>query len=201
MNNIASTAIIYPHVRLGTGIVVEDHCIVGQPCTRCEEEHLETVIGNNALIRVGTIIYAGNKIGDDFQTGNKANIRECNVIGNSVSIGTLSTIEHHVTIESGVRIHTGAFIPEHSFLKEGAWLGPHVVLTNAKFPLSRGIKEKLCGPIIEQGAKIGANSTLLPGIIVGKNAIVGAGSVVTKNVAKDSIVAGNPAVFLRYVSQ
>ena len=199
-NRIARTAIVYPHVRLGSGVVIEDFCIIGTPYASCEESDLETVIGDDALVRAGTIIYAGNKIGNGFQTGNKANIRECNTIGDRVSIGTLSVVEHHVTVESGVRVHTGVFIPEYSCLKEGAWLGPHVVLTNAKYPLAPDAKENLCGPTIERGARIGANATLLPGMVIGENAIVGAGSTVTKNVEKNSIVVGNPARFLRSVS-
>jgi UDP-3-O-[3-hydroxymyristoyl] glucosamine N-acyltransferase len=61
----------------------------------------ETIIGNGAVIRSHTVIYAGNVIGDRFQTGNKANIRELNRIGNDVSIGTLSVVEHHVVWRTG----------------------------------------------------------------------------------------------------
>ena len=80
------------------------------------------------------MIYAGNVIGRNFQTGNKVNIRESNRIGDNVSVGTLSVIEHHVEIGDSVRIHTQAFIPEYSVLEEGCWIGPNVVLTNAKYP-------------------------------------------------------------------
>ena len=80
------------------------------------------------------MIYAGNVIGRNFQTGNKVNIRESNRIGDDVSVGTLSVIEHHVEIGNHVRIHTPVFVPEFSVLEEGCWLGPHVVLTNAQLP-------------------------------------------------------------------
>ena len=192
---IADTAIIYPKVKLGANVTIEDFCVIGIPAKGSEAmpQDIETIIEDNAIIRSGTVIYAGNKIGRNFQTGNQANIREFNSIGDNVSIGTLTVIEHHVVVERGVRIHSQAFIPEYSILKEGSWVGPNAVFTNAKVPLTPEAKNKLCGPILEKKARIGANVTLLPGVVIGENALVGAGSVVTKNVGENSIVAGNPA--------
>ncbi len=119
---IAATAIIHPNVRLGRNVVIEDYCIIGAPFAGYTGE--ETVIGDDAMIRSMTVIYAGNRIGRGFQTGNKANIRELNVIGDRVSIGTLTVVEHHVQIEDGVRIHSQAFVPEYSILRAGCWIGP-----------------------------------------------------------------------------
>jgi acetyltransferase-like isoleucine patch superfamily enzyme len=193
MTSIAHTAKIFKNVRLGKNVVIEDFCIIGQPPGRSSDGELETVIGDDSIIRAHTIIYAGNKIGRNFQTGNKANLRENNDIGNDVSIGTLSVVEHHVRISDGVRIHTQAFIPEYSQIEERVWIGPNVVLTNAKYPASHGAKDRLEGPHIQKGAKIGANSTILPGVEIGENSLVGAGAVVTKDVPPNSIVMGNPA--------
>jgi len=192
---IAKTTIIYNNVELGKNVIIEDYCIIGITNKNCKGK--KTIIGANAHIRAHTIIYAGNKIGIRFQTGNKANIRECNNIGDNVSIGTLSVIEHHITIEDNVRIHSQAFIPEYSHLKQDAWIGPNVVLTNAKYPKSPNVKNELRGPVIGFNAKIGANSTLLPGVKIGDNSLIGAGSVVTKDVAAGTIYAGNPAKYIR----
>jgi acetyltransferase-like isoleucine patch superfamily enzyme len=194
---IAKTAIIFPGVSFGKSVVVEDYCVIGIPSnnTKCEK----TVIGDGAIIRSGTYIYAGNIIGNNFQTGNKANIRELNEIGDNVSIGTLTVVEHHVVIENEVRIHTQAFIPEYSRLRSGCWIGPNVVLTNSSYPKHPNAKDNLKGVVVGNNAKIGANSTLLPGVIVGANSVVGAGSVVTKNVSKGIVVAGTPAKVLRNI--
>lgn len=188
---IAKTAVVYPHVQLGKNVVIEDFCVIGAPLR--DGSTPTTIIGDNAYLRSHTVIYSGNIIGSNFQTGNKANIRETNQIGNDVSIGTLSVIEHHVTIEDGVRIHTGVFIPEYSYLHKKSWVGPHVVFTNAKVPLSPDAKKNLKGPTLQEGAIIGANSTLSPGVEIQAGALVGAGSVVTKNIEKNSIAYGNPA--------
>ncbi len=198
---IANTAKIFAGVKLGKDVVIEDFCIIGVPPRGKKEGELETIIGDGSVIRSHTVIYAGNKIGKKFQTGNKANIRELNNIGDDVSIGTLSVIEHHVQIEDGVRIHTQVFIPEYSHLMKNSWIGPNVVFTNAPYPKSKNVKDELKGPTIFENAIIGANSTLLPGIEVGKDAIVGAGSVVTKNVPPGEVVAGNPATFLKHKSE
>ena len=188
---VSKTAIIHSNVVLGKNVTIEDYCIVGQPFAKYNNE--PTIIGDNTLIRAHTIIYAGNQIGKNFQTGNKANIREYNKIGDDVSIGTLSIVEYNVVIEDGVRIHSQVFIPEYTVIKKKAWIGPNVVLTNAKFPLSPDVKKNLKGAVIEEGAIIGANATVLPGVQIGKNSLVGAGSVVVKDVPAGAIVMGNPA--------
>jgi acetyltransferase-like isoleucine patch superfamily enzyme len=190
---VVTTAKIYAGVSLGDGSTVEDFCVVGAPPRGMREGEMTTTIGERAVIRSHTVIYAGNVIGRNFQTGNKVNIRELNDIGDNVSVGTLSVVEHHVKIGHNVRIHTQAFVPEFSVLEDGCWIGPNVVLTNAKYPLSANAKNELAGPVIRRGAKIGANATLLPGVIIGENALVGAGSVVVRDVAAGTVVAGNPA--------
>jgi acetyltransferase-like isoleucine patch superfamily enzyme len=190
-NQIAKTAIIYPNVKLGENCVVEDYCIIGNPLR--DGSQPETVIGNHAWIRSHTVIYAGNVIGNNFQTGNKSNIREQNKIGNNVSIGTMTVVEHHIIIEDNVRIHSAAFIPEFTTLKNGSWVGPHVVMTNAKVPMSLDAKKNLKGPTLNSGAIIGANSTLSPGITIGEGALIGSGSNVSQDVSAKSVVYGTKA--------
>ena len=198
---ISKTAVIYQNVEIGENTVIEDFCIIGIPPKDHRDGELKTVIGPNSHIRSGTTIYAGNIIGSSFQTGNKANIRELNNIGDNVSIGTLSVIEHHVEIMNNVRIHSQVFIPEFSTLKESCWIGPNVVFTNAMYPKSPKVKDRLKGPIIESGAIVGANSTLLPGVVIGRESVIGSGSVVTKDVLPDDVVCGNPAKKIKNKSE
>lgn len=190
---ISSSAKVYKNVILGKNIIIEDFCEVGVPPRNQQDGSLPTIIGDNAHIRSFTTIYAGNMIGNNFQTGHKTNIRENSVIGDNVSIGTLSVLEHHVTIGNDVRIHTQAFIPEFSVLRDNVWIGPNVVLTNSLYPNNSNSKNNLKGPIINEKSILGANSTILPGVSIGKEAIVGAGAVVVKDVAEGCVVAGNPA--------
>lgn len=192
---------IYPNVHVGAGAQIGDFVLIGVPPRGRAEGELETVIGEKANIRSHTVIYAGNHIGDNFQTGHGVMVREENEIGDNVSIGTGSVIEHHVKIGNGVRIHSQAFIPEYTILEDGCWIGPNVVVTNALYPLAPDAKETLKGPIIRSGAKIGANATLLPAVEIGENALVGAGAVVVRDVPPGKVVVGNPARVVRDVSE
>jgi acetyltransferase-like isoleucine patch superfamily enzyme len=195
---IADTAVIHEHVRLGENVIIGDYCIIGLPFSNRGDEL--TIIGNNAVIRSHTVIYAGNSIGCNFQTGHHVNIRELNQIGDNVSVGTSSVIEHHIKIEDEVRIHSQVFIPEYSMLLRSAWIGPNVVLTNALYPRSQKAKKFLKGPVIEEDAKIGGNSTILPGVIIGRNSLIGAGSVVTKDIPINTVAVGNPATVIKSIN-
>lgn len=198
---ISPTAKIYPNVQLGENVEIGEYAVIGVPPRGKAEGELPTVIGDGAVIRSHSVIYAGNVIGRGFQTGHHAMIREENRIGDEVSIGTNSVIEHHVEIGNGVRIHSQAFVPEYSVLEEGAWIGPNVVLTNVPHPLCPKAKVCLKGPSIRRGAKIGANSTILPFLVVGENALVGAGSVVVRDVPARTVVAGNPARVIKSIDR
>ncbi|UCE17501.1 MAG: transferase [Gemmatimonadota bacterium] len=194
-----TNAKIYPNVQLGDGSVVGDFSIVGLPPRGREPGELKTEIGAGAVLRSHTVIYAGNVIGDNFQTGHGVMIREENEIGRDVSIGTGSVVEHHVKIGNHVRIHSQAFVPEYSILEDGCWIGPNVVVTNALHPLCPKAKECLKGATIRRGAKVGANATLLPDIEIGTDALVGAGSVVVKDVPARAVVTGNPAQIVKTI--
>jgi len=198
---ISEKAIIHPNVKLGKNCIIEDFVIIGAPPKDSLSGEIDTIIGDNSIIRSHTVIYAGNRIGNNFQTGNKANIREFNEIGNNVSIGTLSVVEHHVKIGNRVRVHTQVFIPEFTILEDESWLGPNVVITNAKYPKSPNVKKELKGAYIKKRAIIGANSTLLPGITIGEQAFIGAGSVVIRDVPDRCVVAGNPAKIIKDISK
>jgi acetyltransferase-like isoleucine patch superfamily enzyme len=194
------TSKIYPNVHLGVDATIGDFVVLGEPPRGREAGELETRIGARAVIRSHTVVYAGNHIGDNFQSGHGVLIREENEIGDDVSIGSHSIVEHHVKIGNGVRLHSNVFVPEFSILEEDCWLGPNAVVTNARYPLSRNVKTQLQGATIKRRAKIGANVTLLPGVVIGENALVGAGAVVVEDVPANAVVVGNPARVIRTVT-
>lgn len=192
---------IHPNTHLTPPATIGDFSIIGEPPRGKNPGELETRIGARAVIRSHTVIYAGNIIGDDFQTGHGALIRESNEIGNRVSIGSHSIVEHHVKIGNGVRLHSNVFVPEFSILEDDCWLGPNVVVTNARYPQSRTVMENLRGAHIKRGAKIGANVTLLPDVVIGENALIGAGAVVTHDVPDGAVVVGNPARVIKHIAE
>jgi acetyltransferase-like isoleucine patch superfamily enzyme len=193
---------IYPNVHIGAGAQIEGPCVIGKPPRGKEPGELPTVIGRNAVIRPFTTIYAGTTIGDNFQSGQGASIREDNVLGDDVSVGTNAVLEFGNRVGGHVRIHSGAFM-ELTTIGDHVFIGPNVVFTDDPHPMGcPHYKEcKGGGPIVEDLARVGANSTLLPGVRIGRNALVGAGSVVVRDVPPDVVVAGNPAKVIKKIAE
>ena len=194
---IHPTAVVSPNVQLGSGTVVGEYVILGRAPRGKKDGELPLVIGVDSVIRPFTTIYAGTTIGDRLQTGQGASIREDNVIGDDVSVGTHASLEFGNRIGSRVRIHTGCFL-ELATIEDDVFLGPHVVFTDDPHPQCPAYLQCVKGATIRRAAKIGANTTLLPGVEVGELALIGAGSVVrARKIPPRSVWAGNPAVKLK----
>ena len=192
--------LIHSNVLLGKGTVVQDGAIVGEPPRGKQPGELKTVIGAGGVIRSGTVIYAGTVIGDRFQSGHGALVREDNVIGDDCSVGTHAVLEAGNRIGDGTRIHSGCFL-EHTKIGSRVFLAPNVVFTDDPHPMCPRYLDCVLGATVEDDVSIGANATILPGIRIGAGSLIGAGSVVTKNVEPHSVVAGNPAVRVKDVDQ
>ncbi|EGB63580.1 WxcM protein [Escherichia coli M863] len=108
-------------------------------------------------------------------------------------------IENNVVIGNNVTVKSGVYIWDGVKIEDNVFIGPCVAFTNDKYPRSKVYPDEFLHTIIRKGASIGANATILPGIEIGEKAIVGAGSVVTKNVPPCAIVVGNPARFIKWV--
>ena len=125
----------------------------------------------------------------DATIGDNCNICANVFIENDVFVG------NNVTIKCGVQLWNGVTLEDNVFV------GPNVTFTNDLFPRSKVYPEKFLKTIIKNGASIGANSTILCGITIGENAMIGAGSVVTKDVPADEVWYGNPARFIRIIDK
>jgi acetyltransferase-like isoleucine patch superfamily enzyme len=148
-----------------------------------------TEIGDNAILRSGTIIYCDVVIGDNFQSGHNTLIREKTRIGNGTAIGTATVIDGNTDIGNGVSLQSMVYVPTNTSIGDHVFIGPNAVLTNDRYPPSACLK----GPVIRSGAAIGANSTILAGVCIGEGALVAAGSVVTRDVPDHMMAIGSPA--------
>lgn len=135
----------------------------------------------------GTRIWRFTSIAEDVIIGRECNICDFVFIERKVLIG------NNVTVKSGVYLWTGIVV------KDNVFIGPNATFTNDKFPRSGDRKEEPLSTILEEGCSIGANATILPGITIGKYAMIGAGSVVTKDVPDLALVQGNPARIVRFL--
>ena len=185
---MVSSSIVAPDAVFGDGLEVQPFCVLGVD----PADAPPLVVGESARIRSHSVIYRGTTIGDRFQTGHGVLVREHTTMGDDVSIGSHSVVEHHVEMGDGVRIHSGCFVPEFSILEAGAWLGPGVIVTNARYPNRADTKDQLDGVHLGPGATVGAGVVLLPGVRVGAGALIGAGAVVVHDVPDGATVVGNP---------
>jgi UDP-2-acetamido-3-amino-2,3-dideoxy-glucuronate N-acetyltransferase len=125
-------------------------------------------------------------------------------IGDGSKIATFVEIQRGVVIGRAVKVEAFAFIPTGVTIEDGAFIGPHVCFTNDLYPVAVDADGQLLGTdgsgdweivptVIEAGASIGANATIICGVRIGAGALVGAGSVVTRDVPPNVLVVGNPA--------
>ena len=141
----------------------------------------ECEIGQGTKVWQFVVVLKGAKIG-----------KECNICAQTLIEGDV-VIGDRVTVKSGVQIWDGSVIGNDVFI------GPNATFSNDLYPRSRQYPIQFNGITIHDGASIGANATLLPGVTIGEKAMVGAGTVVTKDVPERAVVLGNPARIVRFV--
>lgn len=121
-------------------------------------------------------------------------------IGENVNVCSHCFIENDVKIGNNVTIKCGVQIWDGITIEDDVFIGANVTFTNDKYPKSKNSDWQLLTTVVKRGASIGAGSTILPGLTIGENAVVGAGSVVTKDVPANELWVGNPAHFVRKVN-
>ena len=197
---------IHKDARIGKNVVLGEGCIVRSNAIIEDDVFVgpfsiigeapndsfkdkETRVGKGSLIRSHSIIYSDVSIGEAFQSGHRITIRENTKIGTHTRIGTLCDIQGNCEIGDYVSLHSNVHICQGSVIKNFVWIFPYTVLTNDPFPPS----DKLKAPVIEEFAVIATRCTLMPGVRIGKDALVGACSLVTKDVKPEMVVIGSPA--------
>lgn len=195
-------AIIYPGSVIGSNCHIGPYCIIGSPTAdyyNDMENHQfkKTEIGDNSVLRSNTTVYEDTTIGSDFQTGHHVTIREKAVIGHHCSVGTFSDIQGKCTIGNFVRMHSNVHISQLTTVEDYVWLFPYVMTTNDMYPPH----DKLTGCTIKEYALVGASTVLIPGVTIGRNTLIGAGSLVSKDIEDNSFAFGRPAVKKKEITE
>ena len=205
---IGHNVIIREYVRIGDNCKILDSVILGKmpavasmsATTGAPRELSSLIIGNAVTVGAGCIIYRGTEISEKVFFGDLATVREDVRIGKGTIIGRGATLENRVTIGKKTKIETNAYITAFSTVGDYCFIAPGVTFTNDNFVgRTEERKKHFAGPTLKKGARIGAGSVLLPGVIIGEDALVAAGSVVTKDIPPRMIVLGSPAKVFREV--
>lgn len=207
---IGHHVVIRSGVRIGPGCVINDGAILGKRPGRAglsattaeRQDHQPLILGEGVTVGAGCVLYVGSTVGNRVFFGDKATLREDVTVGELTIIGRGVTVENRVTIGRKCKIETEAYVTAFSTIEDYCFIAPEVTFTNDNF-LGRTEERKrhFGGPRLKKGARIGANATLLPNVTIGEDALVAAGSVVTRDVPDRMIVAGVPARLIRPVPE
>lgn len=206
---IGNNVVIHEGTVIGNNVRIDDNSVIGKLPMRAansifkdEQELPSSKIGDDCLIGAGVIIYRGCVIGDKTLIADTAVVRENVTIGSKTIIGRGATIENFCEVGSNCKIQTNVYLTAYSHVDDYVFIAPCVVTSNDNYAArSKERFGKFKGVTVKKGGRIGAGAVILPGKTVNEDGLVAAGSVVTKDVEKDTIVKGNPAQYFRNVPE
>ena len=205
---IGNNVVIFTGTKIGDSVSIQGNAVLGKqpkmsPISTVKADILEPlVIGDNCSINTSVVICAGSKLGNHVMLGDLATIREKCRVGNYTVVGQKVSIENEVRTGANTKIQTGAYITAYTEIEDHVFIAPMVITANDNFMGRTEKRLKLKkGPSVKYGARIGAGAILLPGITIGEEAFVAAGSIVTKDVPPYKLVMGNPARVVRDVPE
>lgn len=204
---IGNNVIIYAGTTVGNNVIIQDNAVIGKQPIRAKTSSLPesndqppAKIGSGVIVGTSSIIYANVTIEDNVYIADLATVRERSRIGDSTIVGRGVAIENDCVIGRYCKLETNSYITAYSKLEDYVFIAPCVVTTNDNYMArSKERFDKFKGVTVKKGGRIGANSTILPGKVIYEEGTVAAGSIVSKDVDKESLVLGSPAKEIRKV--
>ncbi|MBN2089068.1 N-acetyltransferase [candidate division KSB1 bacterium] len=202
---IGNNVTIYEGTKIGQNVRIDDNTVIGKQPMRAKRSIFQeskkmqpTEICDNCMIGAVVVIYAGAKINNNILIADLASIRENVSIGEYTIVGRGVTIENYCNVGKKCKLETNVYITAYSEVGDYCFIAPGVVTTNDNF-MGRSEErfKHFKGVTVKNGGRIGGRAVILPGIEIGEDAVVGAGSVVTRNVPAKTVVVGVPAKFFR----
>lgn len=204
---IGHHVVIHEGSVIGKFVRIDDHAVIGkQPmkaltsATSSSESQPPCHIGEGCILGTHSIVYANAQIGNNCLIADYASIRENVEMGEKNIIGRNVTIENWCRIGNRCKIESNAYITAYSTLEDDIFVAPGVVTSNDNYVGRDPERFKhFKGVTLKNGSRLGAQVTVLPGKVIGEQALVAAGSLVTKDVEEKMVVMGSPAKALRPV--
>jgi acetyltransferase-like isoleucine patch superfamily enzyme len=203
---IGAHVVIHSGTSVGQGVRIQDGVVLGKPpafgpsSTAPRDTPPPLAIGAGVTVCAGAIVLAGAQLGSGCVVGDRAHVRERAVVGEDTVVGAGVSVDNDVTIGARVRIQTASYITAYSVIEDDVFVAPCVTTTNDNTMGRHGAGFELRGARLRRACRVGAASVLLPGIEVGEEAFVAAGSVVTRDVPARTLVMGSPAREMRQVA-
>jgi len=201
--------VIHHGTTIGDTVRIDDHAVIGKEPMRAantavtkEQELPPAIIGERCIIGTATVIYRGAALGSKILVADLATVRENVTIGDFTIVGRGAAIENFCKIGRYCKLETNVYITAYSELGDRVFVAPCVATSNDNFVGRTEERFKhFKGAIVERGARIGVNATILPGKRIGADALVAAGAVVTRDAEPRKIVTGAPAKYFRDVPE
>jgi len=198
--------VIYPGTIIGDGVEIFEGCVIGKPPSKIRSSSRGVApdlapvkIGKDSILCPRVTLCTGVEIGEGTMLGNNVSVREECTIGDDCIIAGDVSINYHTLIGDRVKIMDNTHITGNMIIEDDVFISALVCTTNDNSIGRKGWHDQIIGPTIKRFATVGGGANLLPGITIGENAIVGASSVVTKNVPDRTVVMGIPAKVIRDV--
>lgn len=206
---IGHNVVIHKGSKIGDSVRIDDNAVIGKSPMRSvnsifksEKEYSPCSISSECLIGANTIVYVGSTIGEKTLIADMAVVREDVTIGESTIIGKGATIENFCIVGSKCKIQTNVYLTAYSDVEDYAFIGPCVVTSNDNYAARDKERFKhFKGVTIKKGGRVGAGAVILPGKTLNEESLVAAGSVVTHDVEKETIVKGSPAKAFKKVPE
>jgi len=190
--------VVHDDTEIAARCALEDHAVLGKRPRLARHSTAQGELGvlrlgEGASVGAGTVVFAGASVGPGAIVGDQSFVRERSSIGAGSVVGRGSAVDNDVHIGERVRIQTGVYLTAFTTVEDDAFIGPGVLTTNDHTMARHGPESPARGPTLRRACRIGGGAVLLPGVEIGPEAFVAAGSVVTRDVPAGALVMGAPA--------